>query len=92
MENAAVNSRTNISFGLHRYPIRRYSGWSKAGATMDNVLCTRVFTTDVEYFDDIATAHAKYFSDIRRVSTGLVVSALTQPELFVGIEADALIE
>jgi len=68
------------------------TAWSKAGATMDNVLCTRVFTTDVECFDNIATAHAKYFSEIRRVSTGLVVSALAQPELFVGIEADALIE
>ena len=65
---------------------------AEARATMSDVVRTRVFTTDVNYFDDIAKAHAKYFSEIRPASTGLAVSALAHPDLLVEIEADALIE
>jgi enamine deaminase RidA (YjgF/YER057c/UK114 family) len=62
-----------------------------AGAAMADVVRTRIYVTSMDYFDDVAKAHASYFSDIRPASTGVAVSALAHPDLLVEIEADAVI-
>ncbi len=63
-----------------------------AGATMQDVVRTRVFATDMSNFDGITRAHAEYFREIRPASTGVEVSRLARPEMLVEIEADAIID
>lgn len=62
-----------------------------AGASLADVVRTRVFVTDISRWRDVAAAHAEVFGDIRPVTTMVEVSALIAPELLVEIETDAYI-
>lgn len=61
------------------------------GASMTDVVRTRMFVTDITQWPDIAAVHAEAFGDIRPVTTMVEVSALIAPELLVEIEADAYV-
>lgn len=62
---------------------------SEIGATMADVVRTRIFVTDIASWRDVAAVHAEVFGDIRPVATMVEVSALIDPDLVVEIEADA---
>ena len=64
----------------------------EAGATLEDVVRTRVYVTNMDYLDAISRAHAEYFAEIRPASTGVEVSRLARPQMLVEIEADAFIE
>jgi len=64
---------------------------SETGATMAQVVRTRIFVTRITDFEAVARAHAERFGDVRPASTLVEVSALVAPELIVEIEADAYI-
>jgi enamine deaminase RidA (YjgF/YER057c/UK114 family) len=64
----------------------------KAGARMEDVVRTRIFTTDISRWEEISRAHGEFFRDIRPACTMVEVSRLISPELLVEIEADALVE
>jgi enamine deaminase RidA (YjgF/YER057c/UK114 family) len=61
-----------------------------AGATLANVVRTRVFITDPAHFDGMARAHGELFSEIRPVNT-TVVTSLMDPAWTVEVEVDALL-
>jgi enamine deaminase RidA (YjgF/YER057c/UK114 family) len=63
----------------------------QAGASMSQVVRTRLFVTDISRFDEIAQAHGKVFRDIRPASTMVEVKALVDPEMLIEIEADAYV-
>jgi len=63
----------------------------KAGASMSQVVRTRLFVTDISRFEEIARAHGKVFRDIRPATTMVEVKALVDPELLIEIEADAYV-
>jgi enamine deaminase RidA (YjgF/YER057c/UK114 family) len=63
----------------------------KAGARMEDVVRTRVFTTDISRWQEIGRAHGEFFRDIRPASTMVEVSRLISPEMLVEIEADAIL-
>jgi enamine deaminase RidA (YjgF/YER057c/UK114 family) len=63
----------------------------KAGARMEDVVRTRVFTTDIARWQEIGRAHGEFFQDIRPASTMVEVSRLISPEMLVEIEADAIV-
>ena len=60
-------------------------------ASMKDVIRTRIFTTDVSLFEDIATAHAKYFKDIKPTTGFYGINQLVAPEYLVEIEFTAII-
>ena len=62
------------------------------GATLQDVVRTRVYLTNMGDLQEVARAHCEYFGDIRPASTGVEVTALARPELLVEIEADAFLE
>ncbi|MBS1657857.1 MAG: RidA family protein [Chitinophagales bacterium] len=64
----------------------------KAGATMSDVVRTRIFTTDISRWEQIGKAHGEVFRDILPCTTMVEVSALISPEFLLEIEADAIIE
>lgn len=62
-----------------------------AGASMTDVIRTRIYVTDVSLWQAAAKAHAEFFGEIRPANTLVEVSGLVGPGYLVEIEADALI-
>lgn len=63
----------------------------EAGATLRDVVRTRIFVTDISRIDEAGRAHGEAFGDIRPAATMVEVSALARPEMLVEIEADAVV-
>ena len=63
----------------------------EAGASLADVVRTRVFLVDAADFDAVARAHGATFAEIRPANTTLVVAALLNPAWKLEIEVDAVI-
>ena len=63
----------------------------EAGASMKDVVRTRIFTTDILQFDNIAKAHGAYFKDIKPTTGIYEISRLVAPEYLVEIEFTAVL-
>jgi enamine deaminase RidA (YjgF/YER057c/UK114 family) len=64
----------------------------EAGATLADVVRTRIYVTDIARWREVGEVHAEVFGEIRPAATMVEVSALIAPELLVEIEADALLD
>jgi enamine deaminase RidA (YjgF/YER057c/UK114 family) len=62
-----------------------------AGATLADVVRTRMYVTDISQAESIGRAHGEFFREIRPVATMVEVSRLVEPEMLVEIEVEAII-
>lgn len=63
----------------------------QAGASVRDVVRTRMFLTDVSRWEDVARAHGEVFGDIRPATTMVEVARLIDEAMLVEIEADAIV-
>ena len=62
------------------------------GATLSDVVRTRVYARDISRWREIARAHREFFGAVKPTSTLVEVQKLIEPEALVEIEAEAIIE
>ena len=63
----------------------------RSGATLADVVRTRIFVTDIGQWEAVGRAHGEVFGKIRPACTMVQVAKLIAPELLVEIEADAVL-
>ena len=59
------------------------------GASLENVVRTRMFVTDISRWEEFGRAHGEYFREILPATTMVEVSKLIDPDMLIEIEADA---
>ncbi|HEY0459901.1 MAG TPA: RidA family protein [Pyrinomonadaceae bacterium] len=59
------------------------------GASLENVVRTRMFVTDISRWEQYGRAHGEFFGEIMPATTMIEVSKLIDPEMLIEIEADA---
>src|SRR6185295_19935770 len=93
----AVNDNNELVGGNDAYEQTKFiigkieNVLQRAGASLKDVVRTRMFVTDISRWEEYGKAHAEFFKDIKPCTSMVEVSKLIAPEYLVEIEVTAII-
>lgn len=93
----AVDENGNVVGLDNPYEQTRYifakieTALKKLGSSMNDVIRTRMFVTNINDWQEIGKAHGEVFKDIKPAATMVEVKALISPELLIEIEVSAVV-
>jgi enamine deaminase RidA (YjgF/YER057c/UK114 family) len=82
------NAYEQTKFCLHKIE----KALLEAGATLKDVIRTRMFVTDISLWEEYGKAHGEFFKDIKPVTSMIEVKSLIDPQMLIEIEATAVIQ
>lgn len=85
---APGNAHEQARVALHKIE----SALAQLGASLADVVRTRIYVVDINQWPEVARAHAEVFRDINPAATLVQVSRLINPDHLVEIEADAVVQ
>jgi enamine deaminase RidA (YjgF/YER057c/UK114 family) len=93
----AVNDNTELVGGDSAYEQTRFILQKierilvKAGASLKDVVRTRMFVTDISRWEEYGKAHGEFFREIKPCTSMIEVKGLISPDYLIEIEATAIL-